>query len=179
MRFAGSPHTRGDGPRLVCPVWAWFPFSPHAWGWSDPPRCGISGCEVLPTRVGMVRFPANTVNLSAGSPHTRGDGPYSAEDIQGMLRFSPHAWGWSGHLAHHPPLQQVLPTRVGMVRLLLALARQLVCSPHTRGDGPHSSFIRCSQEQFSPHAWGWSGRRPRRPSLARVLPTRVGMVRFS
>src|SRR5271166_2062832 len=52
-------------------------------------------------------------------------------------------------------------------------------SPHTRGDGPLVNRDRVLVRQFSPHAWGWSEMFPNRKTDTWVLPTRVGMVRFS
>src|SRR5271165_6231853 len=51
-------------------------------------------------------------------------------------------------------------------------------SPHTRGDGPSNSTPAQSLTLFSPHAWGWSAFRRSVGYGARVLPTRVGMVRY-
>ncbi len=76
-----------------------------------------------------------------------------------------------------PRCDAVLPTRVGMVRLIpscsSALSRsphtrgdgpdylhdvfsEALCSPHTRGDGPQQGFYPGLFITFSPHAWGWS-----------------------
>src|SRR5271165_5300764 len=50
-------------------------------------------------------------------------------------------------------------------------------SPHTRGDGPRGSAGEICRTEFSPHAWGWSEMQYCSQWRARVLPTRVGMVR--
>jgi len=53
--FAGSPHTRGDGPLDGGLLDSGKLFSPHAWGWSGLCVHRGHGGPVLPTRVGMVR----------------------------------------------------------------------------------------------------------------------------
>ena len=70
-----APHPRGDGPT------SWYPrisngqCSPPAWGWSDFTRLLNPGDAVLPTRVGMVRFPLMRNASVDCAPHPRGDGP--------------------------------------------------------------------------------------------------------
>src|ERR1019366_6355874 len=71
---------------------------------------------------------------------------------------------------------RVLPTRVGMVRTLLATARVMERSPHARGDGPKSFEHLRPGGKFSPRAWGWSVPYPQKETCKFVLPTRVGMV---
>src|SRR5271166_43935 len=158
---------------------ATLPFSPHAWGWSGSEFRGISGDKVLPTRVGMVRKYMSTKYSPFCSPHTRGDGPFEQEGWTPNSLFSPHAWGWSDRQQRERDSDQVLPTRVGMVRMRSAYRTAGDGSPHTRGDGPKCIPCEHSTRMFSPHAWGWSERRARRIERAEVLPTRVGMVRCS
>ena len=105
-----------------------------------PPRGQIylyAGHVVLPTRVGMVRTTSTRSCRRGCSPHARGDGPPSSSAEVGVIAFSPRAWGWSASGAYpslRPSvlptpsgmrsvagidvalLEQVLPTRVGMVR---------------------------------------------------------------
>ncbi len=152
----GSPHTRGDGPNRpgVRVLGTWF--SPHAWGWSAALRACNGLPRVLPTRVGMVRFPCTSEPRSTSSPHTRGDGPPVGMRRGRRWKFSPHAWGWSGMAGRGAERGTVLPTRVGMVRWCWIITSPTRRSPHTRGDGPtHTSGVTVGRE-FSPHAWGWS-----------------------
>ncbi len=174
---ACSPHTRGDGPETRCPPPLPTAFSPHAWGWSVMPPSALEAITVLPTRVGMVRHLFALTVRYVRSPHTRGDGPDSEAYVALLEKFSPHAWGWSANLTTIPDTENVLPTRVGMVRSRHATRLTPMCSPHTRGDGP-SALTRVSDApEFSPHAWGWSGIPRRDGNRQLVLPTRVGMVR--
>ena len=111
------------------------------------------------------------------SPHTRGGGPWWTPERASGAGFSPHAWGWTdrfpglasrkvvlptrvgvdriiGGMARNA---DVLPTRVGVDRILMALSASAQSSPHTRGGGPAQYFA------TSPPA--------------AVLPTRVGVDR--
>ena len=112
------------------------------------------------------------------SPHTRGDGPAFQVFVDIRPTFSPHAWGWSGYVSGATDEFSVLPTRVGMVRLKMAGDFLAVSSPHTRGDGPHKASKLDAFAEFSPHAWGWSGKTRGVELIREVLPTRVGMVRY-
>ncbi len=64
-----------------------------------------------------------------------------------------------------------------MVRGAVMMAASPTHFPHTRGDGPRSSYDGCVPNTFSPHAWGWSDDMPLEEGAAGIFPTRVGMVR--
>src|SRR6185503_16290014 len=97
------------------------------------------------------------LGLLCGSPLSRGDGPVFRLTWGNLSRFSPLAWGWSGGIVITEDSDQVLPTRVGMVRLERGRQGELHCSPHSRGDGPLVDRVAIRVGQFSPLAWGWSG----------------------
>ena len=172
-----SPHTRGDGPGQSAESSQAQGFSPHAWGWSAYGLPLIPCFNVLPTRVGMVLLYRSSVRKSRSSPHTRGDGPAPRSPVNCRRAFSPHAWGWSAVTRLFAGRRRVLPTRVGMVRLISAAPRGPLRSPHTRGDGPSKWKPKIRACPFSPHAWGWSAGRRAGYRHRTVLPTRVGMVR--
>src|SRR6185503_1467828 len=113
----GSPHSRGDGPFYTTVGGGVKKFSPLAWGWSDGLCLALEPLLVLPTRVGMVRPAPRRRWPSAGSPHSRGDGPIATRDKERCDAFSPLAWGWSVAGLTDPHEPAVLPTRVGMVRI--------------------------------------------------------------
>ena len=173
----GSPHARGDGPRILARVSAAGKFSPRAWGWSAYPLGRFGGHRVLPTRVGMVRRKARLLLPLPRSPHARGDGPPNQFDCLLMQTFSPRAWGWSVNLPDTQAARDVLPTRVGMVREKFTSRSLRQRSPHARGDGPKLPPKRVASCGFSPRAWGWSLFRSDCSAGKNVLPTRVGMVR--
>ncbi len=172
-----SPHPRGDGPQFPYSVRINRVFSPPAWGWSARTPLQLAALLVLPTRVGMVRRLFFVTPMIAGSPHPRGDGPKREPRGDNCAAFSPPAWGWSDGYAHFAAIENVLPTRVGMVRGWSATGSALYCSPHPRGDGPKLNVTVSPGDPFSPPAWGWSAQSSRRNAVHWVLPTRVGMVR--
>ncbi len=116
---------------------------------------------LFPTHVGMDRPTTATSTASIGSPHLRGDGPCKmreaakaaiAPHTRGdgpdnwakyprQMLVSPHAWGWPdvGKLLF--AAKRVLPTRVGMCRTKALTAAPSASSPHSCGDGPHSSSV--------------------------------------
>src|SRR5438552_1047994 len=74
--------------------------------------------------------------------------------------------------------RRVLPTRVGMVRGIAQCRVRRWSSPYSRGDGPSDIVVRSCGTEFSLLAWGWSGGGTTGVHYGRVLPTRVGMVRW-
>src|SRR6266576_727631 len=133
---------------------------------------------VLPTRVGMVLLRRSECQHQRRSPHARGDGPQYAHWTNSDKPFSPRAWGWSVIAITPNSLRDVLPTRVGMVRLQTCWPLSCRRSPHARGDGPQLTDLAHSFGEFSPRAWGWSAWNTWPIYGVSVLPTRVGMVRF-
>ena len=94
-------------------------------------------------------------------------------------QFSPPAWGWSDVRPRDRWRDDVLPTRVGMVRPCGPPVEAGSRSPHPRGDGPAIARPAGSGSAFSPPAWGWSCATRRALERDGVLPTRVGMVRVT
>ncbi len=47
--------------------------------------------------------------------------------------------------------------------------------PHTRGGGPDVAFTPKMRFTFSPHAWGWTGKKGYIGAPPSVFPTRVGV----
>ena len=127
----------------------------------------------------MVREKEKEAPPLRSSPHPRGDGPETAVGQFEALAFSPPAWGWSAFVVPQSNSSTVLPTRVGMVRTLDACRAVRLRSPHPRGDGPRLMPRLIGSRRFSPPAWGWSAQRHIEVIHMVVLPTRVGMVRFS
>src|SRR6266511_4227022 len=109
--------------------------------------------------------------------HPRGDGPSLIADIVVPYWFSPPAWGWSGRPSLSSGGGCVLPTRVGLVRVVAQAAVGLVRSLHPRGDCPEQVIRILNYSMFSPPAWGWSVLSGMIRFQHSVLPTRVGMVR--
>ena len=64
--------------------------------------------------------------------------------------FSPHPWGWPGKSFDGVEVEEVLPTRVGMVRSAGSNQKHEGRSPHTRGDGPVVMDTNVESKRFSP-----------------------------
>ncbi len=118
------PHPRGDGPRWLFAIRCDALFSPPAWGWSGVDAAVERFVSVFPTRVGMVRHTRNNTTRSTGFPHPRGDGPSTVGPASGSRWFSPPAWGWSEPVFVALRVEEVFPTRVGMVRFYLSPINQ-------------------------------------------------------
>ena len=116
LASSGSPHMRGDVPPTETTPFSPPAFSPHAWGCSADGLSRGAGGDVLPTCVGMFRASTSAVLLAGGSPHMRGDVPYTISTQSSIPSFSPHAWGCSGPIDTNRNVANVLPTCVGMFR---------------------------------------------------------------
>ena len=175
----GSPHVRGDGPLSHLTLDRFKTFSPRAWGWSAMSIYHAMSGAVLPTCVGMVRYARRHHRQSRGSPHVRGDGPPRASTSIEPRVFSPRAWGWSETASARRVRRDVLPTCVGMVRAFTRRSTRSSRSPHVRGDGPPPLDDERGPFLFSPRAWGWSAPIEAGGCSSLVLPTCVGMVRWT
>ena len=113
---------------------------------------------VFPTRVGVDRRLWAGGCRRSGIPHTRGGGPRASTCPRRRMRYSPHAWGWTGR-------GQSGWSGPGSI-------------PHTRGGGPMSCGRRDQWSSYSPHAWGWTVTPLVAQDAADVFPTRVGVDRF-
>ena len=178
MSETGFPHTSGDGPSIVTTSISCVLFSPHKWGWSEQRTNNRKTKTVFPTQVGMVRSPTRESCFGHRFPHTSGDGPSPYPLPMRSGRFSPHKWGWSVDMLHHPCGIGVFPTQVGMVRHEKHHYRAAGSFPHTSGDGPANNGQKSKPPSFSPHKWGWSVTVIDEPLAITVFPTQVGMVRM-
>ena len=169
------PRTRGDGPGFVGRRCARPSDSPHARGWTRPPRPRTTSGAGFPARAGM--DPGRTISQpdSPRIPRTRGDGPSSRASSTVMTPDSPHARGWT--LVFHGPqtLRVGFPARAGMDPWSRASSRAWRRIPRTRGDGPW--FIDAVSKSFpdSPHARGWTLQVDVLDPMARGFPARAGM----
>ncbi len=125
----------------------------------------------------MDRFTASPRKHLSRIPHTRGDGPALQDSACAHPAYSPHAWGWTETRRREATPRLVFPTRVGMDRRVKRTSLKNHGIPHTRGDGPRRRSLILVLAAYSPHAWGWTGRKRDRRQVARVFPTRVGMDR--
>ena len=178
-RETRCPHARGDGPVICTADGEGVALSPRAWGWSDSFMETLDRAVVVPTRVGMVRAAAGQKVESGSCPHARGDGPSCSPANVTDSSLSPRAWGWSVYPTRVPLWACVVPTRVGMVRLVTLITQPEQRCPHARGDGPLVVEASTPNTALSPRAWGWSALVFLWAWGSLVVPTRVGMVRLS
>ena len=69
-------------------------------------------------------------------------------------------------------------TRGGGPLILLSLVRWSYVFPTRVGGGPLTVAAKSGVTVFSPHAWGWTGRRGKLTRRLLVFPTRVGVDRL-
>ena len=104
----------------------------------------------------MVRLDMERGGVDRHFPHARGDGPHQTFEDDGVGRFSPRPWGWSGR---HPSRREgrgIFPTPVGMVLNPNGIFQSVFHFPHARGDGPLYESAFHIGVAFSPRPWGWS-----------------------
>src|SRR3990172_3762803 len=109
---------------------------------------------MLPTHVGMNRFLSDRVAAPVNAPHARGDEPGEAKLRITRPVCSPRTWGLTHVHLLDPVGRGMLPTHVGMNRLLSRAHPVPVYAPHARGDEPAWCFRRGAMQQCSPRTWG-------------------------
>ncbi len=132
---------------------------------------------VLPTSVGVFRLPARPGMDRGRPPHQRGGVPASTSPKSWPTPSSPPAWGCSDRRELLGPVDQVLPTSVGVFRPCHRDPDRGHGPPHQRGGVP--KFLRrcLGLRQSSPPAWGCSGGDTDVTVPVEVLPTSVGVFR--
>lgn len=89
--------------------------------------------------------------------------------------FSPREWGCTVNELPPPRSRTVLPTRVGVYRLMTTSTTSPFCSPHASGGVPELGLIYELDTKFSPREWGCTWSVPVSVNVSSVLPTRVGV----
>ncbi len=151
--------------------------SPRVWGWTDSVVRATGKKVGVPTRVGMDRRRRKRCAGRQRSPHACGDGPALRTALPLPLLESPRVWGWTGHSRYLRSQERGVPTRVGMDRLCSSWNPFVNRSPHACGDGPYEHDEIHSWVKESPRVWGWTAVKARIISIAKGVPTRVGMDR--
>jgi len=170
------PRTRGDGPPPPLGGGGSQRSAPHARGWSRRLPGAAHARGVGPARAGMVLLSSPPEEEGDRRPRTRGDGPFIATVIRGVLVSAPHARGWSPDVLITGPAYKVGPARAGMVPPSSSARSAAACRPRTRGDGPLSAPTVTHALVSAPHARGWSSASVRICRLMVVGPARAGMV---
>ena len=111
-------------------------------------------------------------------PRTRGDGPAISSPCSATYSFPPHARGWTVGGRRIATIHSVSPARAGMDLLRRGGGLVSASFPRTRGDGPSERVVWLADEEFPPHARGWTARRHCRAPGSVVSPARAGMDPF-
>src|SRR4051794_7460380 len=91
--------------------------------------------------------------------------------------LSPRPWGWTEIKQQLKGAEDVVPTPVGMDRVVAAEQRTANRCPHGRGDGPAASAAARMALPLSPRPWGWTATDSGSGASKVVVPTPVGMDR--
>ena len=89
-------------------------FPPHARGWTFYDATAPDALGVSPARAGMDPGAVRRAESGPSFPRTRGDGPYKIRFEGKIIKFPPHARGWTASydVIARPP--RVSPARAGM-----------------------------------------------------------------
>ncbi len=130
--------------------------------------------EGIPTHVG------NRGRLRAGSwvpqdhPHTRGEQPFDAADIQQTMGSSPRTWGTDPFRAVRVRGARIIPTHVGNSSSGSTSPRPSRDHPHARGEPHVVDDVAAVAGGSSPRTWGTDVAGLHRLRGERIIPTHVG-----
>ncbi len=130
------PHTRGDVPRIEHGKCVIVTLSPHTWGCPVYGPTGPGDAGLVPTHVGMSREFLILKFNGLACPHTRGDVPLRSISRTCDRPLSPHTWGCPVIENEVSPVETLVPTHVGMSRIISVFIYESGPCPHTRGDVP-------------------------------------------
>ena len=169
------PRTRGDGPQLRAFEMQAGQAPPHTRGWTLVLKLVDRAEHGSPAHAGMDPGSYRCLNICAGLPRTRGDGPIASDSNCGSRLAPPHTRGWTVLRQGDFVRRDGSPAHAGMDRVYgqsLAHAARL---PRTRGDGPLTSDRGRRLKWAPPHTRGWT--RPELPVYRhrRGSPAHAGM----
>jgi hypothetical protein len=93
--------------------------------------------------------------------------------------LSPREWGCTGTIAEADWQRVVVPTRVGVYRMLVLLPRLRWRCPHASGGVPNSRTKSSIATVLSPREWGCTESFIAAIDEMEVVPTRVGVYRIA
>src|SRR2546430_120543 len=102
-------------------------LSLRAWGWTVMKLLLVLPACIVPTCVGVDRAGQSVRRVEYDCPHVRGGGPTGCFDTYKRRALSPRAWGWTEHGKRGRNPLCIVPTCVGVDRIL-KLATPLVCN---------------------------------------------------
>jgi len=154
--YCSPPHARGGAPLIGAGVDDGGQSSPRTWGCSaESGEQGLHHC-VLPTHVGVLRTIRTRVSTMWCPPHARGGAPAVIREPDAGFGSSPRTWGCSVLTTRLADRYPVLPTHVGVLRLVSPTTSRATRPPHARGGAPLYSPLARSPMASSPRTWGCS-----------------------
>ena len=153
--------------------------SPRTWGCTGESCCREVHPHVVPTHVGVYRSRPPPLHLAHGRPHARGGVP--GFDPTSIIRpvSSPRTWGCTGQAPEGPCGSLVVPTHVGVYRRPAHVSTSCSGRPHARGGVPEKVVAAPSYPRSSPRTWGCTGGCGRVSRWTAVVPTHVGVYRWT
>ena len=152
------PHARGGVPERETAGLRAMRLSPRTWGCTTR-RSGRSGWH---------RWRC---------PHARGGVPIAAALGVDPSELSPRTWGCTGRRHRHESTTHVVPTHVGVYRLLPASVSRADSCPHARGGVPPARTRAFTNASLSPRTWGCTVAGDHGVDVVHVVPTHVGVYR--
>ena len=115
-----------------------------------------------------------TVTSDKDHPHACGDKLRGCEVFKILVGSSPCVWGQVLLNCGKELIKRIIPMRVGTSNQGTVFAPSLKDHPHACGDKNSRTFKGFYTTGSSPCVWGQEHRRLQHPSLARIIPMRVG-----
>ncbi len=136
----GCPHASGGVPQQsVFPLVA-ITLSPREWGCTGSGLIGPATVSVVPTRVGVYLYGLSCKFILYSCPHASGGVPQQGEIATIGITLSPREWGCTGPSFGLFSFHCVVPTRVGVYRLLRIPPGRPSRCPHASGGVPCRRF---------------------------------------
>ncbi len=154
-----------------------FGSSPRVWGKRHrcPPRA--RGFRVIPTRVGKASLSSASPFRWPGHPHACGESLGGGGSISFTDGSSPRVWGKLPRRQARGRIARVIPTRVGKAFWSSAVKPVMSGHPHACGESGRRRLSSILEIGSSPRVWGKLADITDFPTLARVIPTRVGKAK--
>src|SRR5947209_6498121 len=106
------------------------------WGWTVEGWLGRGGRAVGPTHVGVEERSGGGWAAMVSGAQACGRGPGTLRGNPRVKPLSPRMWGWTEQGDGLPGRQGVVPTHVGVDRVLERCANGIIRCPHACGGGP-------------------------------------------
>jgi len=148
------PRMRGDRPHNIKKKIGVLLFTPHARGSTLTRTLPTKMPTVYPACAGIDPWKKETQTILASLPRMRGDRPYTAEQFERLMKFTPHARGSTPSLIVVILAGFVYPACAGIDLCQDGAHYMVVCLPRMRGDRPMNMITIKTWYAFTPHARG-------------------------